>query len=83
MLELREIVTRYKPMDTTFQAVIPYLLASIINHASWVQKHYPAQHPIFNIRFWTNNYHIKYRQSILTGHFFNAVRKMKQLEYYV
>ena len=76
-LELREIITGYETLDTTFQAVIPYLLPSIIYHASWVKENYPAHHPIFNTRFWTDNYHIKYRQSILTGNFFNEVIKMK------
>ena len=76
-LELREIIAGYDALDSIFQSVIPYLLASIIFHATWIMENYPSQHPLFNTRFWTNNYHIKYRQSIISGNFYNEVSRMK------
>jgi len=75
--ELKEIIAGYDNLDSTFQTVIPYLLASVIYHSEWVKNHYPSQHPIFNTRFWTNNYHMKYRNSIITGDFYNEISKMK------
>jgi len=76
-LELREIIAGFSSLDTSFQAVIPYLLASVIFHADWIKINYPSQHPIFNTRFWTNNYFIKYRQCIITGDFSNETSRMK------
>jgi len=75
--ELREIIAGYDNLDSNFQTVIPYLLASVIYHSDWIKDHYPSQHSIFNTRFWTNNYHMKYRHCILTGDFYNEVSKMK------
>ena len=75
--ELREIIAGYDTLDAIFQSVIPCLLASTILHATWIMVNYPSQHPLFNTRFWTNDYHIKYRQSIISSNYHDEVSRMK------
>ena len=72
-VELNEVIAGYSSLDSSFQVVVQFLLASVIFHAEWIKNNYPSEHPIFNTRFWTNNYHIKYRHSIISGNFFNEI----------
>lgn len=39
---------------TSFQQVVPFLLASLIYHKQFLKDHLPAQHPLFLTRVWTS-----------------------------
>ena len=69
-VKLNEVIAGYSSLDSSFQVVVEFLLASVIFHAVWIKNNYPSGHPIFNTRFWTNNYHIKYRRRIISGKYY-------------
>ena len=42
------ILPGYENYPSSFQRVIPYLLASIVYHQDWIRSTLPANHPLFN-----------------------------------
>ena len=76
-VQLNEVIAGYCTLDSLFQVLVQYLVASVRFYAEWITSSYPSEHLIFNTSFWTNNNHIEYRHSIISGNFFYKISNMK------
>ena len=66
----------FYPMD--FRGVVPFLVASLAYHKTWLEDTLPAGHPLFRCRLWV---HRKFREvlvpAVLGGTFYNAQSQMR------
>lgn len=60
-----ELVNDWNEYPKSFQRVIPYLLASVVYHSTWLTDTLPRSHPLFRTRFWSHNMHKKLKDKVL------------------
>lgn len=66
--ELMAIFPHYSSYPATFLPCLPFLLASVVHHASYIRETYPSQHPIFrSALFQTPALFEKFKPAIETG----------------
>lgn len=57
----------YNSYPDKFKELMPYLLSSVVYHRNYLINTLPNQHPLFKSRFWINNWHMKFSESVVTG----------------
>jgi hypothetical protein len=50
------ILPDYNTYPQSFRSTIPYLLASLVFHSEWLRSTLPSNHPVFNLRVFTNGF---------------------------
>ena len=49
----RDVLPGYTSLPTSFQGVLPFLLASLAHHLEFITKTYPADHSFFHTPIYT------------------------------
>jgi hypothetical protein len=62
-----DIVPGYLELPEKFQAVCPYLLASLVWHHDWCIQTLPESHPFFNCRYFKNAWQTKLKSYVVMG----------------
>jgi hypothetical protein len=48
-----------------FKSCVPFLVASLVYHSSWLLEHLPHGHPLFISRFWRNGFNLQLARHVL------------------
>ena len=59
-----------------FKAAIPYLLASVVYHDTWLRENLSSSHPLFQTRFFRDGVPNRLREKVLSGNFYCESSRM-------
>lgn len=62
-----EMLPNYATYPNCFRCTLPFLLASIVHHDSWLRANLDSRHPLFNSRLYAAGLFAKFNGKVLVG----------------
>lgn len=62
-----EMLPNYASYPSCFRCTLPFLLASVVYHDSWLRANLDSRHPLFNSRLYAGGFFAKYADKVLVG----------------
>lgn len=62
-----EMLPNYASYPNCFRCTLPFLLASIVHHDSWLRANLDSRHPLFNSRLYAAGLFAKFNGKVLVG----------------
>ena len=67
-IEFSELLPNYDTLPPNFKNVVPFLVASLVYHETWLRTTLPASHPIFRSKLFTiHNANVKLMKPMIHG----------------
>ncbi len=76
---LKRMVPGFDHLPSSFQRVVPYLLASLLYHEDWLRRTYKENHPLWKTSFFTLNMQARARLKphVVTGVYKHPITQMQ------